>query len=100
MTFRGSALLPSAERDFESGTETQWQRRKAEYRIVVLAAKIFYHGKQPEVRIQSVTAAEVDFLPRRSKIAIRQQQGRTEKSIAQKGAVIAPADQVSDERKI
>ena len=69
-----AALLLSAERNFETGPETQGQCWETEYRIVVLAGKVLYHGKKSEMRVDAVTAAEVNFLPRGSKIAIRQQQ--------------------------
>src|SRR6185312_2281245 len=49
---------------------------------------------------KAITAAQVNFLPGWSEIAVGQQQGGPKKSIAQECAVIAAADQVSGERKI
>src|SRR5579884_719695 len=65
----------------------------------MLAGQVLERGVELQVSIQPVASAEIDLLICRSKIAVRQQHGWAKEGVEQKGAGVAPAEEVAAERE-
>ena len=90
-------LLPAfaAQGQLEARAETEWQCRKAEHRVIVLAEQVFHDREQFEMRVNPVTAGEINLLISGRKIPVRQKEAVAEERITQESAVITTADQIS-----
>src|SRR5215471_9249288 len=83
--------LPS-QSDFEACSECQRQGGKAEGFVVMFIGEIFDSSVESQMRVQSVTSAEIDFLVALSQIPVGQKHGGAKETIRCKCAVIAAAD--------
>src|SRR5580692_8586483 len=92
------ALLPPAVRTAQgksnASADCEWQRRKTERCVVVLAEEILDTRVDRHVGFERIRRAQVELLISGREIAVRQQHGVPEKSVFEKRAVVSPSDHI------
>src|SRR5580698_1754468 len=98
------ALLPPAVRTAQgksnASADCEWQRRKTERCVVVLAEEILDTRVDRHVGFERIRRAQVELLISGREIAVRQQHGVPEKSVFEKRAVVSPSDHISRKRAV
>src|SRR5580692_5369807 len=95
------ALLPPAVRTAQgksnASADCEWQRRKTERCVVVLAEEILDARVDRDVGLERIRHAQIELLICGCEIAIRQQHGVAEETVFEKRAVVSPSHQVAGE---
>jgi len=93
-------FLVSPDCEGDASSDSERQGGKSESCLIVLAEEIFDAGIDPGVGGHGISHAQVKLLVARRKVAIWKKQCISEEAVFQKGAVVAPADEVAAERGV